>query len=802
MPLSIVGFLSGLLLVLSTYAASCPRGQSLHVSIASGLATLSNGFVCIELTPGKLHAAYGDWDGQGNYGSNVLASGGMTLQRQAIDGQVFSSASLLAGDVSVRVVANSSSTVAVEMSGIADSISNPVGVETWEISLHPNSRVFNFSISGKVVASTSIASLRHQWEFAPSSVYAWFRGGVVQMKNADSDAGVYASSDVLNRVYALGGSGSEKGQVGNMSIELLFESSLRPAATYNQTAILSQGKGTYLSGLQELLVGDFGVDLTVLDHWTNGSGLVGVTTVPTRAWNYTVVIGVNNRDFPVAKVPAFDGLLSLDSQAMLTGIFASPVGCLCTHLNEVSEGIAVGQIATTIARPDRGYAGTYNYFDPDNYISTAAMLWSNEPYLQSEVLKVLLRSGAYLLPSGQLPHHFSGTTPIYQALSGEIQTGPNVFWILSCFNYAKSTQNSAWLASYLPTLRLASNFLFALIDPVYQLASVPGSLMIDVFIRNNMTTDTNAMLVGFFNEFADAEEIVGNATGAASLRSLAIAIAAGVNQYLWADPSRGGDHYITQWDPVSNTTRDFIDYDANLIACAHGIPDPERMTKVLARIDSGRCRAGVTFVAEDYYGPDDTTNGNIGDSWCAMARIAWFEALSRQRLQDAAGFNELIMEPLKQALLSTTWMHERLACDGTQQLNRTEAYFEYPAAVAMLLRSVRYGISLGFASVTVAPLGVAAFTYDLGNVFVAYDSPRSVAVNTPVWTATGGPMKYVFAGLSPGSKYQFVLSNDLAHATAVCAFPGISGSAMAGTDGKLTATITVGANCLVTCSLV
>ena len=53
------------------------------------------------------------------------------------------------------------------------------------------------------------------------------------------------------------------------------------------------------------------------------------------------------------------------------------------------------------------------------------------------------------------------------------------------------------------------------------LAKVPGSLMIDVFLRSNFTTDTNAELVGFFREFADAEAFLGNATGAATLRSLA-----------------------------------------------------------------------------------------------------------------------------------------------------------------------------------------------------------------------------------------------------------------------------------------
>jgi len=115
------------------------------------------------------------------------------------------------------------------------------------------------------------------------------------------------------------------------------------------------------------------------------------------------------------------------------------------------------------------------------------MLWSNDPYLQEQVRVVVERSGDFLLPSGQLPHHFLGTKPVYQALSGEIQTGPNVFWILSALNYAQSSQNTTWLEGYMPKLRQASEFLFGLIDPAVGMANVPGSLMIDVFIRNNFT---------------------------------------------------------------------------------------------------------------------------------------------------------------------------------------------------------------------------------------------------------------------------------------------------------------------------
>jgi hypothetical protein len=116
----------------------------------------------------------------------------------------------------------------------------------------------------------------------------------------------------------------------------------------------------------------------------------------------------------------------------------------------------VAQIATTIARPDRGYGGTYNYFDPDNFISLTAMIYSNNKYLQDQAIRcvhppplhtlcvhpppshtslfsVVKRSGQFLKTTGdkfngQLPHHFQGTTPTFTALSGATQTGPNTFW--------------------------------------------------------------------------------------------------------------------------------------------------------------------------------------------------------------------------------------------------------------------------------------------------------------------------------------------------------------------------------------
>lgn len=170
------------------------------------------------------------------------------------------------------------------------------------------------------------------------------------------------------------------------------------------------------------------------------------------------------------------------------------------------------------------------------------------------------RTGAFMKDSnGQLPHHFNGVKPYYVALSGETQTGPNVFWVKTALRYAAVTGDFDWLRSYMPTLRNASSFVFDLIDPEMNLIFAPGSLMIDVFIRNNYTTDSNAMVVGLLRDFAGAERLVGNADRAAELEATALKVSAAINQHLWAAEAAGADHFITQLN-FDGTTRDFVDY--------------------------------------------------------------------------------------------------------------------------------------------------------------------------------------------------------------------------------------------------
>lgn len=608
--------------------------------------------------------------------------------------------------------------------------------------------------------------------------------------------------------------------------------------------------------------------------------------VAATGWSTSAMISPNNRNFPASQlITNSSNLPSGDLAAVMTGIYGSAPGCLCTFPNSPAcpgmegKGEKLGQIATTVARSDRGYAGTYNYFDPDNFFSMTALIYSGEPFLQEQARTVIERSGSFLCIGdvgkshkctyGQLPHHFVGDTPTFLALSGATQTGPNTFWVKSALQYARNSGNLAWLKSYMPTLRAAAAFCtslhvllccvfvfscaysipfflfytirmafslyawlmydavhacnqnqrgggtkqntralthsctflllflsllgFDLINPENHMLLAPGSLMIDVFIRQNYTSDSNAMMVGFLNEFADAEEAIGNTTGAAALRAESTSMAAAVNKYLWD----GTDHYVTQVNPddmdcaQTHSCRDFVDYDSNLIAVAHAIPTTAAQgAAVLKRIDTGiqKCTAlqggGPQWTSEIWYGPHDTTSGNVGDSSSAMGRIAWFDSKARKVVGDVKGF-DTYMAVMQKDLLTYTWMHERYNCDGKMAENRTAAYFEYPSTVAIMLREIRYGIELGFGHVAVAPMPNTAFNYHIGNVNVDYNPSGTTYIKVPPSGANGADREFRFAGMHVNATYVVDAAADCAEARAMSVSAELHASVATDTAGVL-----------------
>jgi hypothetical protein len=712
-----------------------------------------------------------DFTGAGNFsGANILDEP-YSLEVVDTGGAVHSSSTATPANLQLRIVTNTTASVVIELSGVAEATTDAKVSETWTIALDSGVRTFSFNSSGQTTSNLGVKCVRHSVGFASQSIYGLFSQGVVQMKNAKAKASHFPSNDILQRAYTMG---------GGSSVDILLDS---PAPTH----VLKSSGGT---GLHEILVGK--VSLLAIDEWGPGpfpgedgesesgpSSFFDGNVDAGETWTTGLRIAPNDRNFPCSQLTTEANMPDYDLEAYMTGVFGSSPGCLCTYPNEVEKGKHVYQIATTIARPDRGYGGTYNYFDPDNFISLSAMLYSGDPYLQLQARQVVERSGAFLKVTndkynGQLPHHFEGSKPTYTALSGATQTGPNTFWTKTALQYAKVTGDIDWLKGYMPTLRNSSGFCFDLIDDTIHLLDAPGSLMIDVFIREHYTADSNAMMVGFLREFAEAEDAVGNSTGATALRSKADLVSSAVNDKLWAMQAAGSDHYITQLNP-DGTTRDFVDYDANLIAVAHGVTDdhPGRAESILARIDQGpagtTCTAakggGPQYVSEKYYGKADTTSGNTGDSNCSMARIAWFDAHARKRIGTRAAldmFDSKLLAPIQRDLVAKTWLGERYNCEGENY--RTADYFEYPSAVAMLLREIRYGINMGLTNITINPFlspasdgnsTTADFHFHVGNINVDY-SEAEVTYSLPGKESKTGTI----TGLTPSSSYSLTTKGD------------------------------------------
>ena len=549
----------------------------------------------LSLDPPYLSSLQGDFIGTSRFGVESLAQeGGYRLEREDADGTLHVSEQSRA-ELDVIVRRNDSSGVVVTVGNITEGLVS----ETWTLSLGPNDRHLSLSIEGSAIDGAAkgkyVRAIRHGLYLEALSVTGLFPGsGTQQMKNGPPGADFFAhrvgSGGVEGvRVYALG---------GGSSVDAAFDK----AGTVAAILLLSSTSGKpYWSGFQSVEVGNY----SNFAKWDGGwEGKPSVLLDGDEAWSLALQLAPNDRNFPVLGLShAADNLPEDDLAALLTGAYGTSPGCLCTYPGAVKEGEALGQIATTIANPGRGYSGTYNYFDPDNFISLSALIYSGDAFLLDEARRVIERSGEFLKANGQLPHHFVDDKPTFTALSGATQTGPNTFWTKAALSYARNAEGGLeWLRKYMPKLRLAASFCFDLIDPKVNLLKAPGSLMIDVFIRNNYTSDSNAMVVGFLRDFADAESVLGNHTGAAALRAQADLVSRAMEDLLW----NGDDHYLTQRNP-DNTTRDFVDYDANLIAVAHGIGDTERIEKVLARVDSGRCSsskgAGPQFVSEKWYGP-------------------------------------------------------------------------------------------------------------------------------------------------------------------------------------------------------
>ena len=162
----------GVLWRASSGAASRPECSpttvlSLSAVTQDGSFSLSNGFICLQVDAGKITSIAADHSGKGLYRNNVLAAGGVQLEREDEDGTVHSSGDAAAGAVNVTVLLESDEMVSIRMSGVRDSTTGDgVAEETWLFRMARKSRSFTFRRRGFAKAkSPAFRAIRRQWTF-------------------------------------------------------------------------------------------------------------------------------------------------------------------------------------------------------------------------------------------------------------------------------------------------------------------------------------------------------------------------------------------------------------------------------------------------------------------------------------------------------------------------------------------------------------------------------------------------------------------------------------------------------------
>lgn len=294
--------------------------------------------------------------------------------------------------VTVQIVSSGPAAAAIAATGI----SKGGATESWMLTLPASARGLELNITGTMTADAPAGTIvRHSLLATPLAVYGYYPAdGVVQMMNAAKGKNFMPSARPLHRVYMMGGVNPSNtnpkpsdGTQGAIDIT-------RSASFSGQITMLASNPGLATTGFFELVAGN---TTAGLDAWGGGTSGPDATGAPATAiiagtsWKSSMVISPNNKNFPAGSLTTGPNIPTDDLNAVMAGIYGSAPGCLCTFPNSPAcpgmEGKhqKLGQIATTIARSDRGYAGTYNYFDPDNFFSMTALIYSGEPFLQEQV---------------------------------------------------------------------------------------------------------------------------------------------------------------------------------------------------------------------------------------------------------------------------------------------------------------------------------------------------------------------------------------------------------------------------------
>ena len=402
-----------------------------------------------------------------------------------------------------------------------------------------------------------------------------------------------------------------------------------------------------------------------------------------------------------------------------------------------------GSAYPTINLPRREYGTLHTFFDPDAWSVVASLSFSGVAALRGQARDIIERSLTHITPAGLVPHHFDAEEPMYTAISGSPQPGPNIFLVEAAIDHACATGDFPWLATaWHRGLRAACIWLLQQVDPTTGLLYVEGALWVDVFRRRGFTLDTNAMVVRTFGRAAEVAQHFGDGLEHA-LHSAAEAARLGL-QLLWSE-----DHFVTSLDREPGITADHMDAE-NFLAIAVGATSAEQTRRIVELFDGSLLThpgGRGTWVSLHRYDGEDCYLFNAGDSDVAMARLWWADLLARRRMGDRVRFAELY-EAVRADLLELVWMRERYAAGG--HMTRARGYHEYPGILDMMLREGLCGISLDVRSVEVAPMRSGPFVAQFGELRLEYAADK-VSLHVP----GDAPRRITVRGLVPHQAYMW-----------------------------------------------
>lgn len=636
-----------------------------------------------------------DFHGNSNYGQNLLSdenevNSGIILEVIDANGKLLESANV-AWEIECEVDRNVNG-VKVKINCRTKSYTDYPCSFYWVISLDENSRKLNVLLNinfeqDKDVKVVKVSTYLNQWFLA-----GLYKKGIVQYVNNENL--IFSSTDSLTTVYSMD---NEKGSIAIVPQDL---------SCVLENNLISGNTG-FKTGLELVLIGSY----PEKDTWceTNWGLALNRSIIKSTVLEVSFDLYPNNYAFPMHQYNDNLAIDIEDIKGLYTAIYGSAAGSLGSYL-------IPGSVYPTLASPNRSYGEMHTFFDPDSWSTVNALSFSGDTYLQNEAKKVIELAEMHMTNGGQIPHHFILGEPVFVAISGASQTGPNIFWIIATLEYVSGTGDHAWLIGHFERIKAAFNWIMQYYDSEKKLFNVNGPLWTDTFIRQGYTFDTNAMVIRLLDILEPAAKYLKDNVFLSQLTELRYDILIGL-EALWD----GKDHYITQINADWSAKKDMVDSENYFAVAFELTKDAKRINAIMNRLDSGGCThpgGRGTWVSEKYYDECDCFNGNTGDSACAMARHWWADEMARSVIGNSESFF-YYYNNVRSDLLENTWMTERYDKNG--EMIRAKYYHEYPEIITILMREHVYGIDIKLDKITIKPLYKKdSFEYSLGNITVAY----------------------------------------------------------------------------------